>query len=1387
MSRLRLSLQAWRDRIAWQDAAAALLFFLLPLLFFWPVTLGGQTLLPLDNLLTSEPLASYAEAYGVETPHNSLVSDLVLQNYVWKRFTIQTLKGGELPLWNPHILGGVPFLAAGQHSALYPLSLLFYFLPLSQAYGWFTVIQLFMTSLFMYLFLRVLGVNRLGSILGALTYTFSLFMVVRLVFPMIIAAVSWLPLLLLAVEQTVRCAEEQPCRSPVPYAILGSIALGCEWLAGHVEITYFILLVMGAYAAWRLIGVWWRQRRTLSPQVAWHNLARTGLWLLLMVLLGVGLTAVQVVPLYELVRTSFRQGSVTLQEVLSWAYPLRRVIAFFIPDFFGNPTHHTYWDVFTRSIQPVTTNAAGQSIDTIYWGIKNYVEGGSYMGLLPLALALVAVIGQGIKRRGEAEAPRVRTQVRFFAGLAIFSLALVFGTPLYALIYALPGLSQSHSPFRWMLPCVFSVSVLAGVGAHYLSGVTRRMTSVDSPWTLPNLGRWLGWLMFWGGAAVLGALAVSWVMPTQAVALAERVMMSLAKAPEAFADGAMFYSYQFRNLSMFGAVLACSGAVLRLSCCPIYLPKWLGGYAAWKPLAVVVLICDLFLVGYGFNAAADPAILDIQPRVIQFLQQDQSLYRITTYDTQSRKPLPANEGMYYDLYDIRGYDSIIPKRYTQLMGLIEEQSELQYNRIARLRHPESLDSALLDMLNVKYVLTEETIERPGYTLVADEELRVYRNDDVMPRAWLAYEAEVWADEPSLFARLRTFDPRQTVLFEEPIPALGAMDADAASALGEVRITDYGANEVRLAASLPITGALVLADSHFPDWTEIFQGWKAYAIEPGAEEEQALRIYRVNGNLRGVILGPGDYQVRLTYTPMSLKFGLFLSFFSGTILLMLGVVWGWQRYYDQDAGQHVLHRIAKNTGSSIVLNLVNRAVDMAFAMFMLRVLLPENAGKLSFAVVLVSWFEIVTNFGLNTLLTRDVSRDKAHANRYLANTTVIRLGLCTLVFPAMLALMGVWRQAFGLSSDTGWAIILFTIGLIPSGISTGLTAVFTAYEKMEYPAIVSTMTTLLRVAGGTLVLLLGWGFVGIAGVSIAVNLVTMTTLLLVMVKQCFRPHVDFDLGLQKRLLGEAYPLMLNHLLATVFFKTDYTLLKALQGDRTVGYYSTAYKPIDALTIIPSYFTMALFPLMSRYANSATESLNRAYQLAVRFLLALALPIMLIVFFAAEPLIRLLGGSAYLPQSMIALQLLIFFLPFSFINGVTQYVLIALEQQRFLTRAYGIVVAFNLTANIIFIPVYGFRASAVITVLSELVLMVPFFYGIHRHLGRIPWFKLIWQPVFAGAAMAAAVWLLQGMGLLLALPAGLVVYGLALMALGVFGPRDRQWIRRLVQREGQTDEF
>ncbi|MBO9308342.1 MAG: oligosaccharide flippase family protein [Chloroflexi bacterium] len=1266
-----------------------LLFLALPLVLFWQVTLSGRTLLPADNLYQYQPYAAYRAQLGVPAvPHNALLSDLVLQNWQWKHFIRQSLAEGELPLWNPYLFAGVPFLAAGQHSALYPFSLIYYILPLERAYGWFTVVQLWLAGALMYAFLRGIRLGRFAALIGGVAYHLNSFFVASAVFPMIIAAAIWLPFLLLMCECILLRRSLFGRGAQAVWIVLGALGLSMSILAGHAEFFYYSLLVMAFWCAARLLGLWLIKREPLGA------LLGRSFALLSMVALGVGLGAVQFVPFYELANASFREGRASFQQILSYGLPLRHVLAFLMPNIYGSPAQHVYFDLFTWQYTALEwLRADGVLVtNTFMEGGKNYVEGASYAGVLTLILALLGALSG---RKGEL------TYRALFLIIGTIATLFAFGTPLYALLYyGLPGISQLHTPFRWVFPLMLCLAALAAYGAQALQDGRMARTAIRLGYALLSAG----------AAALIGLLGVRLAF-SQVRGAVEALYNSLAGANLAYPSPEVFFSVKAREIFLFALMLIGSGTVLRLSRCPIYVRR----APIWQIGAVGLLAVDLIGASYAFNPAADPEWLHFEPPAIAWLRaQAPQEWRLTTYQApQATATLNANMAWRFGLQDVRGYDSIILRQYVTYMQQIAPQSQLLYNRIAPIypEAAEALNSPYLDLLSVRYVLSEaplDTARFPDYRLAyQDDALYIYENTRALPRAFVI-------DSDALPERARV------------VPA----------ALERVRN-----NEVLVRATVARDGSkLILTDSHAV-------GWRAYVRPLGAPEdaEQEVEIGLAYGNFRSVELPQGVWLVRFRYSPLSFQLGAFTTFLSGAIALFVLMVWAWRAFYREGQGEASgIRRFAKNSLAPIVLNLFNRLIDMAFAFIMLRLLGPAAAGVYYYAVVIFGWFDILTNFGLNTLLTREVARNLSAAGSYLLNSSLLRLGLAAAGVPLLAGFLAA-RSALepALDSTAILAIALLYVGLVPNSISTGLTALLYAYQKAEIPSAVATVTAILKSAAGAAVLLAGYGVIGLAAASIALNLVTLG-LLALSVRAAMRERPSEPISVRRDLLRSmiagGFPLMLNHLLATLFFKIDVVILEPLQGNAVVGQYSTAYKWLDALGVIPSLFTTALLPIMARQAHEDREGLRRNYHFAVKLLASLAVPIAVVTTFSAYFLINLLGGARFLPNGALALQIMAWFMPLGWINSLTNYVLVALDQQARMKWAFLAGVSFNVITNLLFVPLYGFQAAAVTTILSELVLLIAFYWLLRCALGAINWAALLWRPSAAGACMAGAAFAL-----------------------------------------------
>jgi O-antigen/teichoic acid export membrane protein len=476
----------------------------------------------------------------------------------------------------------------------------------------------------------------------------------------------------------------------------------------------------------------------------------------------------------------------------------------------------------------------------------------------------------------------------------------------------------------------------------------------------------------------------------------------------------------------------------------------------------------------------------------------------------------------------------------------------------------------------------------------------------------------------------------------------------------------------------------------------------------------------------------------------------------------------------------VQRIAKNSLVPMAAQLANKLADVIFTAYVLRVLGETGNGRYAFAVVTWLLIKTISDFGLGVLATREVALRPDLAGLWLGAGTTLRLMVLVGLLPAVVALLAGYLTIGGLAGETALAVILLVISIAPGAAGDAATAVFNARERMEMPALVTVLSTGLKIVLAGLALAAGGGVIGLAAVSLVVN--TVSGLVLWRLVRPLAPEVRWWPGgtQARQWLVVAWPLLLNSLLINLFFRLDAYILQSSRGEGELGLYDAAYKFINFTLIVPPYLTLALFPSLARQAKHDPAALRRTLRLAIGYLVMLALPVAVATTALADWLIWLLAGPAFLPGSATALRVLIWFLPFSYVNGIVQYALIALDRQRAITSAFAAVVIFNLAANLMLVPTYGYVGAAAVTVASEIVLLGPLLYVTRLGLGRLALGAAVWRPLAAGAVMIATAVLAGGLGPWLAVIMGGAAYLATLVALGAWGADERRLVRALFSR-------
>jgi len=415
----------------------------------------------------------------------------------------------------------------------------------------------------------------------------------------------------------------------------------------------------------------------------------------------------------------------------------------------------------------------------------------------------------------------------------------------------------------------------------------------------------------------------------------------------------------------------------------------------------------------------------------------------------------------------------------------------------------------------------------------------------------------------------------------------------------------------------------------------------------------------------------------------------------------------------------------------------------------------------------------------------VSRGSVTAQAAFRAVNILRLGLWVVGLPVVAIVYGPLRETANLSPAAALAGWTFYVALLPTVLAKTATGLLWAAERLELTAGVSVVATLLRTALGGVALFGGFGLVGLAVSSALTNVVTSVALWRLAARI---PSAVIGVADNRRMvwLRESWPLFVNQLLQGLFFKVDGLLLLPLAGAVAGGTYAAAYKVSEGAGIVSSTFTLALFPRLSRSSDPSAaanpgEVLADAYRLPLRLLVQVGFPLAAGIALLAEPVVTVVAGREYLPESAIALSILICYLPLSYANGLTQYVLIAAGRQRLLTGAFMAALVFNVAANLLLIPRFGYVGAAWVTVASELVLLVPFSRAAAKVAPGVSLLREARIPLLATLLMAPVVWWLRdAIHPLAAIAAGLLIYPTALWSLGGIDAQQIRLLRQLIPR-------
>ncbi len=745
--------------------------------------------------------------------------------FLWqKEFFLNNL---SLPMWMPQLFSGFSSITAYGDTFFYPMNLLTAVLPLDFQRVLLFAVHAAIGGAGTFFFLRFVGCSLYPALFAGVAYEFTGVMMTTTYAGHLgrMIAVALLPVSFYLLLRALRN------RSLRAFLLFGGF-LGLYLLGGHFQMSYLALVSMFFSAVYYIMS---------HMKNDWSGRLRVVLNFGLAVLFASCVCAVKYLPMYAGLGEGARGVERGYEYATSWSLPLPETFDLVVPNFSG-----------------ILDN---------YWGLNYFKLGNEYPGILPLLLAVVAVVVLWRKR-----------WVTFFAIYSLLFLLFSYGgnTPFYELPYHLiPLVSKFRGPAMLFFMVSFGMVVLSGIGLDTVISDDKYREKMRRTIGIAVISLFALSLL----VTFMGDTVVAWITGLEADTIersygaAERMKrMNLLQQNLPSVQGRLWIA-SFIALALFGG---------------LYLLE--KGTVSKKQLVVALILVTVVdqwsLDRHYLRPSPAHERLFANDDVVTFLNRDPDIYRVFPIQYRHDK-----DGLLLlnDIESIGGYGANPPKRYQRFIGAGES---VMFNPVNLYK-----DKGLLDILNVRYLIVPPVpsdlsslspVEKgrvkafraylSGYTTVFSGSYTVYSNPDVLPRAFVAHKYTVVENEEAALALVVSpgFDHHSSVVLEDDP---GFESSSVRDALSPVEITEHDPHRLISTVDLDEPGVLVVSENYHSDWRVFVDG----------EEKELLHADYV---LKGVAVGKGRHEVEFVYRSLPFRVGEVLTLFSFAAIAFL--VYGWRR-------------------------------------------------------------------------------------------------------------------------------------------------------------------------------------------------------------------------------------------------------------------------------------------------------------------------------------------------------------------------------------------------------------------------------------------------------------------------------------------------------------
>jgi len=416
----------------------------------------------------------------------------------------------------------------------------------------------------------------------------------------------------------------------------------------------------------------------------------------------------------------------------------------------------------------------------------------------------------------------------------------------------------------------------------------------------------------------------------------------------------------------------------------------------------------------------------------------------------------------------------------------------------------------------------------------------------------------------------------------------------------------------------------------------------------------------------------------------------------------------------------------NTRQTIVKNFswlflgegVGRIFKLIIIIYATRKLGVEGWGIFSYGLAFVSLFFILGDFGINTFITKEMSKDNANKHKYLATSIIIRMSLLIIFFATAL----LFGPDLGKIKLSFFTIFVFATFYLFESIREFAMSINRSLQKMEIEGFSKILINLLITILGIILLSRNADPVSLAEAYMLGSILSTIYIVWSIRKELTEIKWKFSKEYFKIIYNFSWPIVIISLFGFLF-RLDTIMLGQMRSATEVGLYTTAQRLISFLSIIPSFIAISIFPILSKNSNN-TDKLGNIFGRVMLMILAAGIPVTIGGIIFSEQITLLILGQQYIAGAPVLAILMLSILA-SFPNMFLINLIFSKNLQRFFIVATAFGVFLNIFLNFLLIPKYGVIGASISTVIAEFIIMsanwrklkkfIPF--AVMQRLGKI----------------------------------------------------------------------